>query len=117
MKTESGSTRMRMPKCRSPVVSHVQSVDECDRLLAVSEYRSKNVTAAQTNEPNVAAVTSQPASRREMRLPASVIAAAAASGSNRQTQAAGIMRLAPERRQLVDVERELLPRHRHDQTE
>src|SRR3712207_9179587 len=41
------------------------------------------------------------------------IASAPASGESRQTQAA----LATERRQLVDVEREPAPRHRHDQAE
>ena len=52
-----------------------------------------------------------------MRVPASVIAAAAASGSSRQIQAAAFIRLIRERSQLVDVELDVAAAHRDDQPE
>src|SRR4051812_33707152 len=50
-------------------------------------------------------------------MPPIAITSTAASGASRQTQAATIMRSAPEGLQPVDVEGQAPPRHRDDQAE
>src|ERR671915_1941506 len=114
MKTLSGSTRMERPTSKSPALSHVQRVDSSSRSSVSRPVSAKKVTSVATNEMPTDAVARYPAARREMDVPARVIASEAASGESRQIQAAAVTSPA-KRRQLVHVELEATPRHGHDQ--
>src|ERR687886_3026891 len=92
MKTLSGSTRIERPERYAPAPSHVHAVDRCERSSA--PHIEKNEMHAPTNATNVDVVARYPAPRREMRVPASVIAIAAASGDTRQSQPPKIIRAA-----------------------
>ncbi len=56
MKTESGSTRMLRPTLKSPAVSQVQRVDECERSSGWSPTRAMNVVSAATKETRTESV-------------------------------------------------------------
>src|SRR5437868_3018266 len=118
MKTESGSTRMLSPKCSPSAPSHVQAESSCDRSAAGFDSMSTKATTAPANATVVDSVASQPAVRREMRVPARVRTSVPASGATRQIQAPAIIGASPaERCQAVDVEWKAPARHRHDQAE
>src|SRR5918992_4966320 len=116
MKTLSGSTRMERPTSKSPALSHVQRVDSSSRSSVSRPVSAKKVTSVATNEMPTEAVARYPAARREMDVPASVIASEAASGESRQIQAATVMSPA-QHRQLVHVEVEPPPGDRDDQSQ
>jgi hypothetical protein len=61
-------------------VSQVYAVDVCSRSVAFVAQSSKNATSAPPNARKVVSVEIQPAVRREMCCPASVIASVAPSG-------------------------------------
>jgi hypothetical protein len=56
MKTESGSTRMLRPMSKSPAVSQLQRVDECERSSGRSPTRAMNVASAATKETRTESV-------------------------------------------------------------
>src|SRR5262249_17086246 len=100
-----------------PADSQVHEVVVCVRWSGLSPRSRMNATTAARNEPKVVAVEIKPAARRESAFPPSVIAIVEASGSSRQTQATAFIALTPQRPQLVDVEVDVAPAHRHDEAE
>ena len=106
-----------MPTSKSPVESHVQAVVSCSRSsarLARACRRTRRPRRRRRRRPT--SVEIQPAVRRVIDSPMTVIAKAPASGAKRQIQAPAIMP-APEHPEGVDVERQLAPAHRDDQPE
>src|SRR5947208_4628779 len=104
-----GSTSTSRPTLKLPLCSHVHAVEMCPVCDAFARS-PKNDQRAPANATNTDVVESQPAARREMRMPASVIASVPASGAARQSQAPAITgeRLSSAQlRQAVDVEREV----------
>ncbi len=89
--TESGSTRISIPTSKSPAASQVYAVESCSRSSASLDQRPKNATSAPAKATNVVRVEIQPAVRREIHGPVSVIASAPPSGASRQTQAPAII--------------------------
>ncbi len=92
MNTESGSVRIDRPTRKLPAWSHVQAVETSARCSGSRPSIETNVTTAAANEPAVVSVAIQPAVRRRMVVPSTVIASAEPSGRNRQIQAAGVIR-------------------------
>src|SRR5919109_4101371 len=116
---ESGSARICRSTSKSPAASHVYAVEMRERSSRLSAHVAKNATSAPPNATNVVSVEIQPAVRREIVWPATVIARQLASGASRQIQAptAGTAPSASQGARPVDVERHAATRHRHDQPE
>ncbi len=86
--TLSWSVSSVSPKSYLPAESHVHAVLDSGRSAAERPSMITNATIAAANAPIVETVEMYPAPRRERRVPPSVIASVAASGSARQIQAA-----------------------------
>src|SRR4051794_2263893 len=84
----SWSVRRVRPKWYGPAESHVHEVVVWTRWLAEPPRSETKATIAAAKAPIVVSVERYAAPRRERRVPASAIAAAAANGSPRQNQAA-----------------------------
>jgi hypothetical protein len=89
---DSVSSRIWTETWKFPAASHVYAVETCSRSDGSAAQSPKNATSAPANATNVVSVEIQPAVRREMRPPATVIAIAPASGDPRQTQAPALIR-------------------------
>src|SRR5437016_2703535 len=100
MKTESGSVRIEKPTRKLPAASQVQDVESSERFAGLLPSIEAKATTAAANEPAHASVAIQPAVRRWMPLPSTVISPAAPSGRKRQTQAAAVMSSSAQRGQL-----------------
>src|SRR5256885_11387926 len=92
--TLSGSTRISRPGLKPPAWSHVHAV-EIEPWSLPCERSPKNDHTAPANATKTLIVESQPAARREIRVPQSVISRAPPSGAARQSQAPAIIRGAP----------------------
>src|SRR5256885_10066319 len=90
----SGSMTIVRPTLKLPLCSHVQAVAVQASSLPF-DRRPKNATTAPANATKTLAAESQAALRREIRVPASAIAAAPTSGATRQIHAPAIIRAAP----------------------
>src|SRR5581483_3528602 len=98
-----------------PAVNHVHAVETERRSPGERLHIVKNETAAAAKAPAVVTIEIQAATRREIAVPSSVITTAPSSGNQRHTHAACVTGSSAQRRQLVDGEVELPPRHRDDQ--
>ena len=85
------SSRIWTETWKFPAASQVYAVETCSRSDGFAAQSAKNATSAPANATNVVSVEIQPAVRREMRPPASVIATAPASGDPRQIQAPAVI--------------------------
>src|SRR5688500_4946072 len=109
-----------MPTSKVPVKSHVRAVVSCERSSSPSPSSATNETSAPPNATKTESVEIQPAVRRPIVSPSTVIANAPASGANRQIHAPWVIRAprsTPECPEAVDVEDELAPRHGDDDPE
>ncbi len=76
-----------MPTSKLPVESHVHAVVRCERSSSPFPSSAKNDTSAPPNATKTDSVEIQPAVRRPIVSPMTVIANAPASGAKRQIQA------------------------------
>src|SRR5919108_5890793 len=89
-----GSTSTSRPGLKLPACSHVQAVETTPCSLPWARS-PKNDQRAPANATKTLVVESQPAARREMRVPESVIRIAPASGEARQSHAPAVICAAP----------------------
>src|SRR5215211_1063419 len=111
-----GSIRMSSGTRKSPAASQVHASERTILSSVGRSWRAKKAITDATNETATESVEMKPATRRGIRVPASVIRSAPASGEIRQTQAAASTS-APEGREPVDVELEVPAVEGDDETE